>query len=65
MSSDNSVSIIVVNYNAGAVLTECIALCLEQAEEVIVVDNASTDESINMFVLPFSKNSRLKIIKNS
>lgn len=65
LSSTNSVSIIVVNYNAGAVLTECIALCLEQAEEVIVVDNASIDESIELLKLTYANSSKLRIIKNN
>lgn len=64
-SCDSSVSIIVVNYNAGAVLTKCISSALKQAGEVIVVDNASTDSSIRMLELTFGEDSHLKIIKNS
>ena len=40
------VSIVVVNYNAGSLLTECVCAGLEQAEEVVVVDNASSDGSM-------------------
>lgn len=61
----NSVSIIVVNYNAGAVLTECITLCLKQAGEVIVVDNASTDSSIKMLESTFENDPGLRIIRNN
>lgn len=63
--SIESVSIIIVNYNAGAVLTECIALCLKQAGEVIVVDNASTDSSIKMLELTFANDSGLRIFRNN
>lgn len=60
----SSVSIIIVNYNAGAVLTECVSLALKQAKEVIVVDNASTDSSIRMLELSFGTKPHLGIIKN-
>lgn len=39
-------SVVIVNYNAGDVLLECVARAQQQAEQVIVVDNASTDGSI-------------------
>lgn len=61
----DSVSIIVVNYNAGALLTECIALCLQQAGEVIVVDNASSDQSIELLESKLGDDACLKIIPNS
>jgi GT2 family glycosyltransferase/nucleoside-diphosphate-sugar epimerase len=40
------VSVVIVNYNAGEILLECVARAHQQAEQVIVVDNASTDNSI-------------------
>ena len=61
----NSVSIIVVNYNAGSILTDCVGLGLKQVAEVIVVDNASSDESLYMLESSFGDNSRLSIIRNS
>src|SRR5262249_11269504 len=42
------VSIVVVNYNGGALLNDCLKALLESsypARELIVVDNASTDDS--------------------
>jgi len=63
--SIDSVSIIIVNYNAGAMLTECVSLGLEQAGEVVVVDNASVDNSIKKLKLTFAKNPNLHIIKNN
>lgn len=60
-----TVSIIVVNYNAGILLTECIDFSLKQAGEVIVIDNASSDSSIKTLELAFGNDPRLKIIQNS
>lgn len=42
----DSVSVVVVNHNTGASLDTCILRALQQASEVIVVDNASTDGSV-------------------
>lgn len=39
-------SVVIVNYNAGDYLLECVSRARQQAEQVIVVDNASTDDSI-------------------
>lgn len=60
-----TVSTVVVNYNAGKILTDCISSCLEQAEEVIVVDNASSDNSIELLESHFAGDSCLKVIRNS
>lgn len=57
-----SVSVIVVNHNAGELLLECVSVALEQAEEVIVVDNKSTDDSMARLVAQFPLHPRLKLI---
>lgn len=41
-----NISTVIVNYNAGEVLLECIASAQQQAGQIIVVDNASTDGSV-------------------
>ena len=41
----NSVSLIIVNYNAGEFLKACVSSALNQVDDLIVVDNASTDNS--------------------
>lgn len=41
-----SVSVVIVNYNAGDILRECVSHALQQAEQVVVIDNASSDGSI-------------------
>lgn len=46
-NADCNVSVVIVNYNAGEILLECVA-SVQQAGQIIVVDNASTDNSITM-----------------
>jgi GT2 family glycosyltransferase len=60
-----SVSVVVVNYNAGAYLTECVRSALFQVNEIIVVDNASTDGSIKKLLQSFPNESRLRVVQNS
>lgn len=60
-----SVSIVVVNYNAGSLLLECVSAGLEQAQEVVVVDNASADGSMEALVAHFPSEGRLKTIRSS
>lgn len=55
------VSVIVVNYNGGALLGECIAAALDQAAQVIVVDNSSTDSSIEALEERFPGHARLVV----
>ena len=43
---DCGVSVVIVNYNAGDILLACVRHALEQAQQVIVVDNDSDDDSI-------------------
>ena len=58
------VSVVVVNYNAGSLLTECIGSVLPQVDEVFIIDNASSDSSIADCVQSFGDDPRLKIIHN-
>lgn len=61
---ETGVTIVVVNYNAGKFLEPCIALCLQQAGEVILVDNASADGSMDAVTRRFGGDSRLTVIRN-
>jgi len=65
MIETDAVSIIIVNYNAGSSLTGCVAQVLTQAGEVIVVDNASSDSSLDDLESVFPNESRLKIVRNN
>jgi GT2 family glycosyltransferase len=58
-SSLQPVSVVIVNYNAGSLLIDCISAALAQAEEIIVVDNASSDSSMKMLATQFPTETRL------
>jgi GT2 family glycosyltransferase len=58
------VSIVVVNYNSGMLLRSCVESCLPQAEELILVDNASADVSLQLVLDEFAGVEKLKIIRN-
>ena len=59
------VSAVVVNYNAGLLLTRCIKSMLAQGiGEVVVVDNASWDGSLGVLRSAVSRDRRVRIIRN-
>ena len=58
------ISVVVVNYNAGSLLLECVRAALPQASEVLIVDNASRDSSIKDCALMFADEPRLKVLRN-
>jgi GT2 family glycosyltransferase len=58
--------VIIVNYNAGAVLSACVAsLVSPKLQSIIIVDNASTDDSLMLLEKNHPNDSRLNIICNS
>jgi len=59
-----AVSVVIVNYNAGHFLAECIRTALPQVAEIVVVDNASTDASLDLCAQHFADEEKLKIIRN-
>jgi GT2 family glycosyltransferase len=63
-STSDTVSLIIVNYNSGDFLLACVSSALSQVDEVIVVDNASSDDSLAKFQAVFSSDRRLKIVRN-
>jgi GT2 family glycosyltransferase len=62
----NQCDVVIVNYNAGHLLTECIvsAFCAG-ISKIVVVDNASIDDSLKILQAHFQDTSRLQIIRNS
>ena len=61
----DQVSVIVVNHNAGSLLGSCVRRALDQAREVIVVDNASSDGSCQAIHAAMEANGRLKLSVNT
>lgn len=59
------VSAVIVNYNAGQFLAECVRSAVPQVREVLVVDNASSDSSLELCAERFPGESKLKIIRNT
>lgn len=57
------ISVIIVNYNSGDHVSACVKSVFEHAPEteIIVVDNASSDDSIAKLESAFPEDSRLKI----
>ena len=56
-----TVSVIIVNYNAGALLSDCVASALDQSAEIIIVDNASADLSTDTVTAQWP---HIRIIRN-
>ena len=56
------ISVIVVNHNAGTLLSECIEAALRSALQVIVVDNNSSDGSMQNLAAIWGHESRLVTI---
>jgi len=63
-SVSDTISLIIVNYNAGKCLQDCVLSALGQVDEVIVVDNASSDDSVTKLEAAFPGDPRLKIVRN-
>ncbi|WP_081801367.1 glycosyltransferase family 2 protein [Herminiimonas sp. CN] len=49
------ISVVIVNYNLGAFIAECIHSVPPQVQEVIIIDNASTDNSMALVRTAFSE----------
>lgn len=63
-SMSDAVSLIIVNYNSGHYLQACVASVLDQADQVIIVDNASTDGSVENVEAVFPGEQKLKVVRN-
>ena len=61
-----SLGVIVVNFNAGDLLVDCVRSLLSSAVEatVLVVDNASSDQSTGSLEAAFGDDSRLCLVRN-
>lgn len=58
------VSVVIVNHNAGRLLTNCLEAALAQARQVIVVDNASRLGPFEAVASRFATHPRLRILRS-
>lgn len=56
-----SVSVVIVNHNAGLLLAKCIRALLDQIKQIIIIDNASTDTSLVEIEQQFSSDEKLQL----
>lgn len=64
LETKNKISVVIVNYNAGPYLSRCLISCNDQVEEIILVDNASSDDSLEQAIQVIPAATRLKVIRN-
>jgi GT2 family glycosyltransferase len=65
-NNDPAVGVIIVNYNSGDKLLLCVeSLRSVDAEfNIVIVDNASTDDSLSQLQSIYARDSRLQVIQN-
>lgn len=63
-SEQSAVSLIIVNYNSGSFLLACVSSAVSQVDEVIVIDNASSDDSLAQLERLFPADQRIRIFRN-
>jgi GT2 family glycosyltransferase len=58
------VTVVVVNYNAGTLLGDCLVAALAQARQVILVDNASLAAPLESVLGRFAAEPRLEVVRS-
>lgn len=58
-------SVVIVNYNSGEWLVRCASAALKQTSQVIIVDNASNDNSLALIESEFPDHGPITIIRSS
>jgi len=60
------ISVIIVNHNSSDALSQCIVSIFNACHDasVIVVDNASTDDSLSLLESSYANDPRLEILRN-
>jgi GT2 family glycosyltransferase len=59
------VTVVIVNHNVGPVLVDCLNSALEQASEVVLVDNASFPHRFEPLITQFESHPRLHVIRSA
>ncbi len=64
MEMKEKISVVIVNFNAGPGLVNSVVAAIADAHEVIVVDNASSDGSLELLELYLGSDSKLRIVRS-
>ena len=59
------ISVVMVNFNAGPGLVDAVRAAIIDAHEVIIVDNASSDGSLEILESVFGDDKKIRIVRNS
>ena len=63
MEIKEKISVVIVNFNAGPGLVDSVRSAIADAYEVIVIDNASSDGSLEWLESVFGRDSKLRIVR--
>lgn len=63
MEIKEKISVVIVNFNAGPGLVDSVRAAIADAFEVIVIDNASSDGSLEWLESVFGSDSKLRIVR--
>lgn len=64
MEIKEKISVVIVNFNAGLGLIDSVKAAISDAHEVIVVDNASSDGSLELLETAFGSDPKLRIVRS-
>lgn len=64
MEMKEKISVVIVNFNAGPGLVDSVGAAIADAHEVIVVDNASSDGSLELLESSLGIDSKLRIVRS-
>ena len=64
MEIKEKISVVIVNFNAGPGLVDSVRAAIADAFEVIVIDNASSDGSLELLEPAFGSDPKLRIVRS-
>ncbi len=64
MEISKKISVVIVNFNAGPGLVDAVRAAISDAHELFIIDNASTDGSLELLTSVFGRDPKLQIIRS-